>query len=222
MPAIHRFSRTAAVLAAAVGFASTASAGPPLICHPFVTQADAPMLPWAEGKSWRLPDLGYEVAGLVEDTLALLSPDAPILARMENMRRATIYAEADPGAAAALLRAVLERTATEPADTRTAALEWFDAGYLVETYRQLGLIYQHEMLPGKERWVPLVPTDLEELDGYQLLQRALALAPEAKAEIDFAASLMTREPLTATHRSRAAAAAPPESLLAQNLAIFGH
>ena len=218
---IHRFSTAAAVLAA-VGFASTAAAGPPLICHPFVTQADAPMLPWLEGKSWRLPDPGYQVAGLVEDTLAILSPDAPILARMENMRRATIYADGDPGAAAALLRAVLERTETRPADARAAALEWFDAGYLVETYRQLGLIYEHDMRPGKQRFVPLVPTDLETLDGYELLQRALALAPEAKGEIDFAASLMTREPLTATHRSRAAAAAAPESLLAQNLAIFGH
>jgi hypothetical protein len=122
-----------------------------------------------------------------------------------------------------LLRAVLERTHTKPADTRAAALEWFDAGYLVETYRQLGLVYEYDMRPGKERFVPLVPTEFEQLDGYELLQRALALAlaPEAKGEIDFAASLMTREPLTATHRKRAAAAAAPRSLLAQNLAIFG-
>jgi hypothetical protein len=120
-----------------------------------------------------------------------------------------------------LLRAVLERTHTKPADTRAAALEWFDAGYLVETYRQLGLVYEYDMRPGKERFVPLVPTELVQLDGYELLQRALALAPEAKGEIDFAASLMTREPLTAMHRKRAAAAAAPRSLLAQNLAIFG-
>jgi hypothetical protein len=219
---MNRFIRAAAVLAAAAGFASTAAAGPPLICHPFVTEAGAPLLPWAEGKSWRLPDPAYERAGLVEDTLALLSPEAPFLARMENMRRAAIYAEADSAAAAALLRAVVERTKTEPADARVAALQWFDAGYLVETYRQLGLIYEHGMLPGPKGWVSLVPADLKDLDGYELLQRSLALAPAAKAEIDFASSLMTREPLTATLRQRAAAAAEPKSLLAQNLAIFGH
>jgi hypothetical protein len=213
--------RTAAVLAA-VAIASSAAAGPPLICHPFVTEAEAPLLPWAQGKNWRLPDPSYEVAGLVEDTLALLSADAPILARMENMRRAAIYAESAPGAAAALLRAVHERTESKPADARAAAIELFDLGYLVETYRQLGLVYEHGMLPAKEHAVPFVPTDLEHLDGYELLQRALALAPEAKAEIHFAASLMTREPLTAALRSRAAAAAPAASLLAQNLAIFGH
>ncbi len=191
MRTVDRFV-TAAVVLAAVGLASNAAAGPPLICHPFVTEAGAPLLPWAEGKGWRSPDPRYSVTKLVDDTLALLSPDAPMLARMENMRRATIYAESDRSAADALLRAVLERTETKPADARAAALEWFDAGYLVETYRQLGLVYEHGMLPGKERWVPLVPTDLEHLDGYELMQRARGLAPEAKAEIEYAASLFSR------------------------------
>jgi hypothetical protein len=218
MSPIHRSMRVLAVLAAGIALAPAAFAGPPLICHPFVTDAGAPLLPWAEGRGWRLPDPAYDVTGLAADTLELLSADAPILARMENMRRATIYAEADPRIAAALLHALLERTETAPSDARAAALEWFDAGYLLETYRQLGVVYEHEMLPGKERFVALVPAELAQLDGSELVQKALRLAPAAAAELEFAASLMTRQPLTETHRQRAAAVAAPGSLVARNLA----
>jgi hypothetical protein len=149
-----------------------------------------------------------------------LSADAPILARMENMRRAAIYAEENPTMAAELLLAVVERTKTRPVDARVEALEWFDAGYLVETYRQLGLIYEHGMLPAHGRWTTLVPEQLAELDGYALVQKAVALAPEWQAELDFAAALMTREPLTATHLRRAASSAAAGSLLAQNLVHY--
>jgi hypothetical protein len=214
---LDRSFRIAAVLAAGLGLVSVASAGPPLICHPFTTGTDAPVLPWAEGSEWHLPHPGYDRANLIADTLSLLSADAPILVRMENMRRATIYAEESPAMAAALLSAVVERTKTKPADARAEALEWFDAGYLVETYRQLGLIYQHGMLPSHGRWTTLVPAELERLDGYELVQKAGALAPESRAEIDFASALMTREPLTATHLRRAASSAAAGSLLAQNL-----
>jgi hypothetical protein len=154
---------------------------------------------------------------LVADTLDLLSADAPILVRMENMRRATIYAEESPAMAAELLRAVFERTASKPADARAEALEWFDAGYLVETYRQLRLIYQHGMLSAHGRWTSLVPPDLTKVDGYELVQKAAELAPESQAELDFASALMSREQLMATHMRRAASSAPAGSLLAQNL-----
>jgi hypothetical protein len=218
MMPFNRSFRIAAALAAGLGLASIASAGPPLICHPFVTDAGTPLLPWAEGRSWRLPDLSYDATGLVADTLELLSSDAPILARMENMRRATIYAAANPKVAGALLHAVLERTETAPLDSRAAALEWFDAGYLIETFRQMGVVYEYGMLPGKERFVTLVPADLAQLDGYVLVQKALALAPEAEAEFEYASSLMTRQPLTDEHRKRAAAAALPGTAVALNLA----
>ena len=213
--------RLAAVLAVGLGLASAAFAGPPLICHPFTTGTGAPLLPWAEGNgNWHLPDPAYDRANLVADTLRLLSPDAAILDRMENMRRATIYAEEDPAMAAALLRAVVERASSKPADARAEALEWFDAGYLVETYRQLGLIYQHGMLPAHGRWTSLVPVELTRLDGYALVQKAVALAPEWQAQLDFASALMSREPLTATHLRRAASSAAAGSLLAQNLVHY--
>ena len=164
----------AVVLLAALGSGRIAMAGPPLICHPFVTDAAAPMLPWAQGRDWRSPDPAYDVHALVTDTLGLLTADA-----------------------------------------RAAALEWFDAGYLVETYRQLGLIYQHGMLPGKAHWVSLVPADLAELDGYALVQKAAGLAPEA--EIDFASYLITSD---VPYRDRALAGAVPGSALAQNLSVY--
>jgi hypothetical protein len=188
----NRSLRLAAALAAGLSLASAASAGPPLICHPFITGAAAPLLPWAEGGSWRSLDPGYDVAGLVDDTLELLSADAPIIDRMENMRRATLYADGHSEVAAALLRAVVGRTETAPVDARAAALEWFDAGYLVETYRQLDLVYEHGMLPGKTRGPSLVPEELATLDGHTLVAKALALAPEAAAEFEFAAAVMTR------------------------------
>lgn len=216
----YRSVRLAAALAVGLGITSVSLAGPPLICHPFITAAGAPLLPWAEGRGWRSPDPAYDVARLVDDTLALLSPDAPIVTRMENMRRATIYADAHPEAAAALLRAVVARTETAPSNRYAEALEWFDAGYLVETYRQLDRTYEHGMLPAEEPHVSLVPAELATVDGYALVAKALALAPEAAAELEFAASLMTREPSTAAHRERAAAAAVPGSLLARNLAHF--
>ena len=175
-----RSFRLAAVLAVGLGLASVASAGPPLICHPFTTGTGAPLLPWAEGtNNWHLPDHGYDRANLVADTLSLLSADA--------------HAE---------------------------ALEWFDAGYLVETYRQLGLIYEHKMLPPQNRWTSLVPDELAELDGYELVQKAIALAPTSRAELEFASALMSREPLTATHLRSAASSAAAGSLLAQNLAHY--
>jgi len=216
-----RSFRLAAVLAVGLGLASVASAGPPLICHPFTTGTGAPLLPWAEGtNNWHLPDHGYDRANLVADTLSLLSADAPILDRMENMRRAAIYADEKPAMAAELLRAVVERTKTKPADAHVEALEWFDAGYLVETYRQLGLIYEHKMLPPQNRWTSLVPDELAELDGYALVQKAIALAPTSRAELEFASALMSREPLTATHLRSAASSAAAGSLLAQNLAHY--
>ena len=213
----HRSLRLAAALAAALGLASMAAAGPPLICPPFTTGAGAPLLPWTEGTHWHQPDPDYDRANLVADTLRLLSADAPILDRMENMRRAAIYADEDPRMAAALLTAVVERTKTPPADAREAALEWFDAGYLVETYRQLGSIYEHGMRPAHGRWITLIPQELRELDGYALVQKAVALSPESQAELDFASALMSREPLTATHLRRAAAGAARGSLLSSNL-----
>jgi hypothetical protein len=184
-----------------------------LICHQFTTGAD-PLLPWAPGKNWNSPDRAYDVRQLVDDTLALLDADAPILARMENMRRATIYAAERPEISAELLSAVLARTKTVP--DADAALAWFDAGYLVESYRQFGVAQGHGMLPGSApllKGLPAMP------NGYVLVQKAIGFAREQRSEMEFAASLMAPDSAARDgHRVRAAAAAGP--LLAANLDIF--
>jgi hypothetical protein len=62
--------------------------------------------------------------------------------------------------------------------------------------------------------------ELATLDGYALVQKAVALAPESRAELEFASALMAREPLTTTHLRRAASSAAAGSLLAQNLVHY--
>src|SRR6185436_15560033 len=68
-----------------------AQAGPPLICHPYEI-AHAQSLPWANPGEWRAVKSDYDLNRLVNDTLALLTPNTPVIVRMETMRRATVYA----------------------------------------------------------------------------------------------------------------------------------
>jgi len=213
-----RFLSILGALVAALPLAQ-AVAGPPLICHPFIADGEA-LLPWIErSNDWRSPDPAYDVDRLAGDTLRLLSPDAPVLARMENLRRATIYASSDPHAAGELLEGVLDRTEKSPLDAASQALAWFDAGYLIESYRQHSPIDGVDMLAASRfAHARPLPVELETLDGYALVQKAMTLAPESRAEMGFAASLMTREPVAGRHRERAAADAPQGSLLAANLA----
>jgi hypothetical protein len=213
--------RVLALLAAVAGFVPAALAGPPLICHPFVTDTAAPMLPWVPSRNWHSPDPSYDAAGLTADTLELLSPDAAVLNRMETMRRAAIYAEKDLRVADALLTAVLERTQAPHADARATAMAWFDAGYLVETYRQLDLVYRHEMRPAHGRPATMIPPAHVALDGYALVLKALAQLPLPEAaEVEFAASLMTQQARATAHAGNAKTGAVPGSLLARNLETF--
>lgn len=191
-----------------------AEAGPPLICHPFEAGASA-LLPWGDGPGWNTPDQSYEVQRLAEDTLRLLSADAPILARMENLRRAAIYASRDRRAATELLAALLERTRPGGQTESRDPLAWFDAGYLAETYRQARLIHDWDMLSGPARasWTMRSEPDV---DGYAFVRRAIALAG-SNPEMEFAASLMKTGAVAAGHRRRAKAGARAGSLLAANL-----
>jgi hypothetical protein len=205
-------SRTVArVLAVGLLLASAPAvqAGPPLICRTF-DAGTASLLPWGDGKGWHTPDRSYAVQRLTGDTLRLLSADAPVLARMENLRRATIYASRDGRVAAELLTALLGRALTAAADGRGDPLAWFDAGYLVESYRQLD-----EALRGGDH-APSLPLGAGAPDGYRLVMKAVELSG-ANPEMEFAASLMTRGPVSAEHRARATAGASGDPLLARNL-----
>jgi hypothetical protein len=148
--------------------------------------------------------------------MRLLSGEAPVLARMENLRRATIYAAQDKQVAAQLLTALLGRALTAAAKDPGKALAWFDAGYLIESYRQASHIYKWDMLAGAERAAWNLRSE-PELDGYSFVRKAIHLAGP-QPEMEFAASLMKDGPVSAEHRRRALTGAPAGSLLAKNLA----
>jgi hypothetical protein len=205
-------------LAMLVGSAGSAQAGPPLICHPFQT-GGAPSLPWGQGRAWNNPDGQYDTRRLTADTLRLLTPSAPILARMETMRRATIYASKDPRAANELLAQLLGRALNATAEGKADALAWFDAGYLVETYRQGAHVFRSDMLPNAQRASWSLRDDLAGLDGYAWVRRALATA--ATPDMEFAASLMKDGTVSQQHFRNAVAGVRDGSLLARQLVETG-
>jgi hypothetical protein len=211
-------SRTIRTVAVALVLAlpGVTEAGPPLICHPFQTGA-APVLQWGDGSSWNTPDPRYDVQRLTSDTLALLASGAPVLARMENLRRATIYAARDANVAGELLSAVLARAFSSTGTERPDANALFDAGYLLEAYKQAAGIHGPNggMLGGDGHRRALLNKGAG--DGYLIVTRAMALGG-GNPEMEFAASLMKSGALSEEHRRRAAAGAPAGSLLARNLA----
>jgi hypothetical protein len=184
------------VAALLVALPAISEAGPPLICHPFQT-AGSELLAWGSGPEWNNPARDNDVQRLTVDTLRLLTPETPVLARMENMRRAAIYATQNQRAADSLLQALIQRAGAPNAST--AAL--FDAGYLIESYKQSAHMY---------RWAP--PSQ----DGYGMVLRAIAKSNGAPA-MEFAASLMARGDQAQAHLRRARAGASGQPLLAQNI-----
>ncbi len=82
-----------AVLAAA----RPALAGPPLLCHPFDI-GTARSLPMGTG-GWQEIDRTYDISHLVADTLAILTPAAPINVRTGTIRRPSVDASTTPSLA---------------------------------------------------------------------------------------------------------------------------
>ena len=209
---VHRAQVTLSMLAL-VALPAVVEAGPPLICHPFQT-GNAQVLPWGEGTGWNTPDRKYDVQRLTSDTLRLLTPQAPILARMENMRRATIYAAQDARIASELLTAVLARAQSTTAAGAADANALFDAGYLVESYKQAAALHRENILFTRDRSSAAGFAGAG--DGYSMVLRAIALAG-GSPDMEFAASLMKEGAVSAEHLRRATAAAQAGSLLARNL-----
>ena len=207
-------SLVATVAFAVVSAAVPALAGPPLICHPFDTRGGA-LLPWdakGPGTNWNAPLASYNTARLSDDVVKLLDTDSPVLTRMENLRRATIYAQKDPVLARQLLDAVLGRALS----ARTSGpLAKFDAGYLIESYKQAVMIRDKK---GEPAWAAVDETI--KTDGYGFVKKAMTMSGTPNAEMEFAASLMTQGPASAEHRARASAAAANGSALAINLARY--
>lgn len=204
-------SRSLIALAVVACFATPALAGPPLICFPFQVESGK-LIDWGTGSGWNTPDRSYDITKLVADTSAALTPDAPILTRMENMRRATIYAMRDPEIAHQLLKSVMARALNTTTDSRA----WFDAGYLIESYKQATAI-RDKSRPELKAWAAVDETI--RVDGYNWVKKAMAMTT-ANAEMEFAASLMTEGALSSAHRAKALAAAPKGSPLARNIAAL--
>jgi hypothetical protein len=113
---------------------------------------------------------------------------------------------------------VLARTEGTP-EGDVPALAWFDAGYLLESFKQYGLAQEWGMPPTGSAASTVVPKSLVVIDGYALVEKAIARSKESRAEMEFAASLMVRDSaVSEAHRARAEAGAAHGSLLAANLA----
>lgn len=197
-----------------------AEAGPPAICHQFQT-GGAPSLPWAEGSGWRRTVPTYDLQRLTDDTLRLLTPTTPVLARMETLRRATIYASTDARVASELLSRVLGRAIDGVASGPANRQALFDAGYLVESYRQASLIHKYDMLRGAEKNAWQLRETPKGLDGYGWITSALSMGP-SDPEMEFGASRVTEGPTSQAHVRKAISGAQAGTPLAANLVAFGY
>jgi hypothetical protein len=206
--------------AAMLCFANVAQAGPPLICHA-IEIGSARSLPWTS-HNWNLSGgEDYDTKNLVKDTLEILGPDTPVLVRMETLRRATLYARKDPLSAKELLARLHARATSAESAGHPDALAWFDAGYLVETYKQ----WIGKDMPHMTDGMRMDPNPAAGVDGYALVKKAIGLRGAAlhgdDSQMEFAAALITLSGPQEAHRQhaqKAIAGAEADALLAQNLA----
>ena len=164
---------------------------------------------------WRTVKADYDVRNLVSDTLAFLSPNTEVIVRMETLRRATIYAMQDHEIASTLLSRLRERVDSADKKGKPDPLALFDAGYLIEAYRQAG-------------WVWKVNLFVNGLDGSAMVRRAIELRG-VDPSMEFAAAMFAAEGGSGCPREcqlkhvRAALAGATEgSLLVRNLARQAH
>ena len=67
-------TRSLIALATVAVFSTPVLAGPPLICHPFLTEGGK-LITWGTGSGWNTPDRSYDINKLVADTTAALTPE---------------------------------------------------------------------------------------------------------------------------------------------------
>lgn len=212
---IHPLRALALLVLSLCSFA--AIAGPPLLCRPFDT-AGAPSLAWG-GPRWNQSRADYDLRTLSNNTEALLKADTPVIARMETLRRAAIYASRDSAVARQLLSR-LDARITRAATPSTQSLARFDSGYLIETLQEVVRLQGYDM-PG----IGKADTDglralLAQRDGDAQVDAAIKLRPNDPA-MRFAAALIAsadqRKTAYATHARLARAGAASDRLLARNL-----
>jgi hypothetical protein len=205
------------VVALLAAWAMPAWAGPPLVCHRLEI-GNAQSLPWGtDTGSWDQPLGDYNLAHLAGDTLALLTPETPVIVRMETMRRAAIYGYRVGDGAKELMLKMSARAHDGETQGKAGAAALFDYGYLIEVTKEVGRTY-HTMTGRAGQ-----PNLAMNLDGYPWVARALAASGD-DPEMEFAAALMVlgRNDLE-THREHAQKALEGgrgDALLARNLDAF--
>jgi hypothetical protein len=191
--------------------ASTALAGPPLLCHPFDI-GSARSLPWDGTNAWWQGRADYNLQNLVADTDAVLTPATPVIVRMETLRRAALYASLDDKVAARLLSSVTARAQAGAASV--SAL--FDAGYLTETYKQIAMLRGERQFADRARTIAGV---IGQADGTAMINRAITQRPD-DASLRFAAALVAATANRTAYRDHADKArkgAAGDPLLARNI-----
>jgi len=179
--------------------AGPAPAGPPTICW-LVEIGEAESLPWGDGDFERSKK--YRLKQLVPDTLRLLKPTAPVLVRMETLRRAAIYCERERKVADRLMRALMLRVLRAEAMDQPDPFAWFDAGYAAGCFRQLQMA--------------------DDIDGYAWVKKSMRLRGDDPV-MHHACALLTLMELSPHHEefkghfTKAAAGAMTDPLLAANV-----
>ena len=197
----------AAYFLATLFFATSAMAGPPLLCHSFDI-GDAKSLPWIS-HSWNLTGSeSYDTKNLSGDTLAILNSDGTVLIHMETLRRAALYGQNSPAEVKQLLLKLIARADAAAKNTDARALALFDEGYFAATLDQVHWIKKDFGNPAQG------------LEAYGLVKEAIRLSNN-NAQMNFAAALITLDNPSADqqgHAKMALAGAQSDALLARNLA----
>ena len=110
-----------------------------------------------------------------------------------------------------LLKALMTRALSTTNDGRA----WFDAGYLIEAYRQ-----GDHLRADKKSATWAAVNETIRVDGYGFVKKAIAMTGPS-TEMELAASLMTQGAVAEAHRARAAKAGPG-SLVVKNLAKLAY
>lgn len=191
-------------------FAPAAYAGPELICWPFDI-GNAQSLPWSSA-GWHATRADYNLNQLAKDTLALLSPDTPVLVRMETLRRAVIYAEKDQRVADEVFAMLEKRARLMETQGGPDGLAIFDLGYFVEAYKQA-------------HYGKIISAAVRGVNGYEEAVRALRLRGN-DPQMEFGAALLAQvagnRANARFHIEKAVAGAADGSLLAANLVTHSH
>jgi hypothetical protein len=188
-------TRSTYIAVAIALLAHTALAGPPMICHPLEIGSEK-SLPWGTGIDWDLKIVSYDTRRLTQQTLELLTPNTPVIVRMETLRRAVIYSGQKPELMLDLASRLIERSNKSHAEPLAA----FDVGYFIETAHQYS---KNDPLKG--------------MDGYSLARKSVATATDPAA-VEFGLSLMRASVSWPNdHYRNAVLGAKEGSLLATNL-----